>query len=48
MPLTAEHFRYYAGWADKLQGQTLPVSPPYTPDARYLNYTLREPVGVVG
>ena len=48
VPLTAEHFRYYAGWADKLAGETLPVAPPYTPDARYLNYTVREPVGVVG
>jgi acyl-CoA reductase-like NAD-dependent aldehyde dehydrogenase len=35
-------FRYYAGWADKLQGETLPVR------GRVLNYTLREPVGVVG
>jgi acyl-CoA reductase-like NAD-dependent aldehyde dehydrogenase len=35
-------FRYYAGWADKLQGETLPVR------GNVLNYTLREPVGVVG
>jgi acyl-CoA reductase-like NAD-dependent aldehyde dehydrogenase len=34
--------RYYAGWATKLQGDTLPVR------GNYLNYTLREPVGVVG
>ena len=46
--LTIEHFRYYAGWADKIEGATIPVQPPYTPDTRYLNYTLREPVGVVG
>jgi len=46
--LTIEHFRYYAGWADKLEGETIPVSVPYAPAARYLNYTLREPVGVVG
>ena len=45
--LTAEHFRYYAGWADKLEGETIPVAPPYS-GARYLNYTVREPVGVVG
>jgi phenylacetaldehyde dehydrogenase len=48
VPLTAEHFRYYAGWADKLEGSTIPVAPPYAPDQRFLNYTLREPVGVVG
>jgi len=48
VPLAAEHFRYYAGWADKLEGDTIPVAPPYDPDGLYLNYTLREPVGVVG
>jgi phenylacetaldehyde dehydrogenase len=46
--LTVEHFRYYAGWADKITGETIPVSPPYTPGVQYLNYTLSEPVGVVG
>jgi aldehyde dehydrogenase (NAD+) len=35
-------FRYYAGWATKLQGETIPVR------GNVLNYTLREPVGVVG
>lgn len=35
-------FRYYAGWADKIEGEVLPVSGPY------LNYTRREPVGVCG
>ena len=35
-------FRYYAGWVRKLYGETIPV------DGPYLNYTLREPVGVVG
>jgi aldehyde dehydrogenase (NAD+) len=34
--------RYYAGWATKLQGDTLPVR------GNMLNYTLREPIGVVG
>ncbi len=43
LPLVAEHFRYYAGWATKYGGQTVPVSTP-----GILNYTLREPVGVVG
>ncbi len=40
--MTVETFRYYAGWADKLSGATLPVS------GNFFTYTLREPVGVVG
>src|SRR6266566_777525 len=48
VPLTVEHFRYYAGWATKIEGETIPVSVPYAPGARFFNYTLREPVGVVG
>src|ERR687890_5509 len=39
---TVDAFRYYAGWATKLQGDTIPVR------GNVLNYTLREPVGVVG
>jgi acyl-CoA reductase-like NAD-dependent aldehyde dehydrogenase len=35
-------FRYFAGWADKIEGQTIPVEGPY------LNYTLRVPLGVIG
>ncbi|KKY17994.1 putative aldehyde dehydrogenase [Phaeomoniella chlamydospora] len=35
-------FRYYAGWADKLFGQTIPVGP------KKFAYTLRQPVGVCG
>jgi aldehyde dehydrogenase (NAD+) len=34
--------RYYAGWADKIEGRTIPVR------GNYLSYTLRQPVGVVG
>ena len=34
--------RYYAGWADKVEGRTIPV------DGNFLSYTLRQPVGVVG
>jgi phenylacetaldehyde dehydrogenase len=45
IPLVVDHFRYYAGWATKIEGETIPVS---TPGMRMLNYTLREPVGVVG
>jgi aldehyde dehydrogenase (NAD+) len=42
LPSVVENFRYFAGLADKIQGETIPVAGPY------LNYTLREPVGVVG
>ena len=42
IPRAAETFHYFAGWADKLQGDTIPVRGPY------LNYTVREPLGVVG
>jgi phenylacetaldehyde dehydrogenase len=48
VPLAAEMFRYMAGWANKLEGTTIPLSVPYTPGANYHAYTLREPVGVVG
>jgi aldehyde dehydrogenase (NAD+) len=34
--------RYYAGWADKVEGRTVPVR------GNFLSYTLRQPVGVVG
>ena len=40
--MTVETMRYYAGWADKLTGDTLPV------DGPFFAYTLREPIGVVG
>jgi acyl-CoA reductase-like NAD-dependent aldehyde dehydrogenase len=42
VPFVAELLRYYAGWADKLQGDTIPARP------GFLCYTLRQPVGVVG
>jgi phenylacetaldehyde dehydrogenase len=48
VPLTAELFHYMAGWANKLEGNTIPLSVPYTPGAMYHAYTLREPLGVVG
>jgi acyl-CoA reductase-like NAD-dependent aldehyde dehydrogenase len=38
-----EYYHYYAGLADKIQGDVIPTS-----DRRILNYTLREPLGVVG
>ncbi len=48
VPLAADLFRYMAGWATKIEGNTIPISVPYTPKARYHAYTIREPVGVVG
>jgi aldehyde dehydrogenase (NAD+) len=42
VPLVADCFEYYAGWANKIHGETVPVPGPF------LNYTLREPVGVIG
>jgi phenylacetaldehyde dehydrogenase len=48
VPLAVDLFRYMAGWATKIEGNTIPISVPYTPDTRYFAYTLREPVGVVG
>jgi acyl-CoA reductase-like NAD-dependent aldehyde dehydrogenase len=41
--LTAAHFRYFAGWPTKVEGDTIPVSAP-----NMLCYTRREPVGVCG
>ena len=48
VPLAADLFRYMAGWATKIEGNTIPLSVPYTPGAQYHAYTRREPVGVVG
>lgn len=42
LPSVIENFRYFAGLADKIEGATIPVAGPF------LNYTLREPVGVIG
>jgi aldehyde dehydrogenase (NAD+) len=42
LPLTIACYRYYAGWADKIQGKTIPVN------GDYFCYTRHEPVGVVG
>ncbi|MEX1129561.1 MAG: betaine-aldehyde dehydrogenase [Vicinamibacterales bacterium] len=40
IPLAAECFEYFGGWSDKVMGETIPVK------GNYLNYTLREPLGV--
>src|SRR5450432_1225879 len=39
---TVACYRYFAGWADKIQGKTIPI------DGEYFCYTRHEPVGVVG
>ncbi|MGW0949016.1 aldehyde dehydrogenase family protein [Streptomyces sp. NPDC002623] len=43
--LCAGWFGYYAGWADKIEGATIPPSPVMVPG---LDYTVPEPYGVVG
>jgi aldehyde dehydrogenase (NAD+) len=42
LPLAIETYRYYAGWADKIEGCTIPVS------GAYFTYTRHEPIGVCG
>ncbi len=42
LPLAIDCYRYYAGWADKIEGKTIPVNGPY------FTYTRHEPVGVAG
>src|SRR5579884_3717938 len=44
LPLAIDLFRYMAGWATKIEGNTIPISMP----GQYFAYTLREPIGVVG
>lgn len=42
LPMVIDAFRYYAGWADKIHGETIPIR------GDYFCYTRREPVGVCG
>jgi len=42
VPAAADTFRYYAGWVNKMTGDTIPADP------AFFNFTLREPVGVCG
>jgi aldehyde dehydrogenase (NAD+) len=35
-------YRYFAGWADKVQGKTIPI------DGDFFCYTRHEPIGVIG
>ncbi len=43
LPLVISTFRYFAGWADKIYGETIPVDAP-----GFFCYTKKEPVGVCG
>ena len=45
VPLAADLFHYMAGWATKIEGNTISISVPGT---NFHSYTLREPIGVVG
>jgi hypothetical protein len=42
LPIMSRQFRYYAGWADKIVGQTMAM------DGSFAAQTLHEPIGVVG
>jgi len=42
LPFFVNILRYYAGWADKIHGKTIPINGPY------FAYTKEEPVGVCG
>src|SRR6516225_7025623 len=46
IPVSIDQLRYYAGWATKIEGNTIPLSA--RPGGSFLAYTLREPIGVVG
>jgi phenylacetaldehyde dehydrogenase len=48
VPLAADMFHYMAGWATKIEGNSINISVPYMPGANFHSYTLREPIGVVG
>ncbi len=48
IPLVVDHFRYYAGLASKIHGETIDISVPYAPGAEFFDFTRREPMGVVG
>src|SRR5271166_1958794 len=47
VPLAADLFRYMAGWATKIEGNTIPISAGGG-KTQFLAYTVREPIGVVG
>lgn len=47
VPNAVATFRHFAGWADKIQGTTIPTAG-YLGMAQTHSYTVREPVGVIG
>src|SRR5687768_559165 len=44
VPYAATILRYFAGWANKLEGSTIPTSLPNTDEEKYFAFTVREPV----
>jgi phenylacetaldehyde dehydrogenase len=46
LPLAVDHFRYYAGWSTKIEGNTINLG--LQKQGKFHAYTVREPVGVVG
>jgi phenylacetaldehyde dehydrogenase len=46
--LTVDFFRYMAGWATKIEGATHDLSVPFAPSSKFMAFTRKEPVGVVG
>jgi phenylacetaldehyde dehydrogenase len=48
IPLAADLFHYMAGWATKIEGNSIDISVPYMPGANFHAYTRREAIGVVG
>jgi phenylacetaldehyde dehydrogenase len=48
VPLAADLFHYMAGWATKIEGNSINISVLYAPGANFHAYTMREPIGVVG
>jgi phenylacetaldehyde dehydrogenase len=46
IPLAVDHFRYYAGWSTKIEGNTINLG--LAKQGKFHAYTVREPVGVVG
>lgn len=43
IPLSAEHFRYFSGWADKIEGTTFSHDQAF---GKHFGYTIEEPIGV--
>jgi phenylacetaldehyde dehydrogenase len=46
--LSAEAFHYMAGWATKIEGNTMPLSFNLMPGTSFHAFTVRQPIGVVG